>query len=44
MILVKHKNQGNLKAYFYFALEEYIMKNLLEEGKSFSLHGKLKVL
>lgn len=42
MILVKHKNQGNLKAYFYFALEEYIMKNLLEEGKSFFFTWKIK--
>lgn len=42
MILVKHKNQGNLKAYFYFALEEYIMKNLLKEDKEFFFTWKIK--
>lgn len=42
MILVKHKNQGNLKAYFYFALEEYIMKNLLKDDKEFFFTWQIK--
>ncbi|MGB0175157.1 MAG: lipoate--protein ligase [Acholeplasmataceae bacterium] len=35
MILIKHHNEGKLKPYFYFALEEYAMKELLSEDKSF---------
>lgn len=42
MILVKHNNNGNLKPYFYFALEEYIMKNLLKENKSFFFTWRIK--
>src|SRR5690554_61987 len=34
MILVKHKPiNTNLKPYFYFALEEYILKNVLKENE-----------
>ncbi len=35
MILVKYSNQGNLKPYFYFALEEYIMKYLLKDNQAY---------
>lgn len=35
MTLIKHNQQGNLKPYFYFALEEYAMKELLKKHDSF---------
>lgn len=35
MTLIKHNQQGNLKPYFYFALEEYAMKELLKIHDSF---------
>lgn len=35
MTLIKHKNSGNLEPYFYFALEEYVMKKLLSDNRSF---------
>lgn len=35
MTLIKHNNEGQLKPYFYFALEEYAMKHLLTKNKSF---------
>ena len=35
MTLIKHQQQGNLKPYFYFALEEYAMKVLLKKHDSF---------
>ena len=35
MTLIKHHNLGQLKPYFYFALEEYAMKTLLKEHESF---------
>lgn len=35
MTLIKHQQQGNLKPYFYFALEEYAMKELLKKHDSF---------
>ena len=35
MTLIKHNQQGNLKPYFYFALEEYAMKELLKTHDSF---------
>ncbi len=35
MTLIKHNQQGNLKPYFYFALEEYAMKELLKKYDSF---------
>ena len=38
MILVRHHNQGNLKPYFYFALEEYILTKLLKEGRNLFFH------
>ncbi len=35
MILIRHHNEGNLKPYFYFALEEYVLTRLLKEGESY---------
>ena len=42
MILVQHNNQGNLKPYFYFALEEYIMQNLLKADEAYFFTWKIK--
>lgn len=43
MILVRHNNQGNLKPYFYFALEEYILTEVLKDDESYfftwEIHG-----
>lgn len=42
MILVKHNNEGNLKPYFYFALEEYIMENLLKDDEAYFFTWEIK--
>ena len=42
MILVKHNNEGNLKPYFYFALEEYIMEKLLKDDEAYFFTWKIK--
>lgn len=43
MILIRHHNEGNLKPYFYFALEEYILKELLKDNETYfftwEIHG-----
>jgi lipoate---protein ligase len=43
MILVRHHNEGNLKPYFYFALEEYILTKLLKDDETYfftwEIHG-----
>lgn len=43
MILIRHHNEGNLKPYFYFALEEYIMTHFLKTGETYfftwEIHG-----
>lgn len=43
MILVRHHNEGNLKPYFYFALEEYILTHLLKDDETYfftwEIHG-----
>ncbi len=43
MILIRHHNEGNLKPYFYFALEEYVLTQLLKEGETYfftwEIHG-----
>lgn len=43
MILIRHHNEGQLKPYFYFALEEYILKNLLKNNETYfftwEIHG-----
>lgn len=41
MILVKHNNEGNLKPYFYFALEEYIMEHLLKDDEAYFFTWKI---
>jgi lipoate-protein ligase A len=35
MILVRHHNEGQLKPYFYFALEEYLLTEVLQEGQTY---------
>lgn len=43
MILIRHQNEGNLKPYFYFALEEYVLKHLLNNDETYfftwEIHG-----
>ena len=43
MILIRHHNEGNLKPYFYFALEEYILTELLKDDENYfftwEIHG-----
>jgi lipoate-protein ligase A len=43
MILIRHHNEGNLKPYFYFALEEYVLTTLLKDDETYfftwEIHG-----
>ena len=43
MILVRHHNEGNLKPFFYFALEEYVLTHLLKNDETYfftwEIHG-----
>ena len=43
MILIRHHNEGNLKPYFYFALEEYVLTHLLKDHETYfftwEIHG-----
>ncbi|HAX03106.1 MAG: lipoate--protein ligase [Tenericutes bacterium GWC2_34_14] len=43
MILIRHHNEGNLKPYFYFALEEYVLTHLLKNDETYfftwEIHG-----
>jgi len=43
MILIRHHNEGNLKPYFYFALEEYVLTHLLKDDETYfftwEIHG-----
>ncbi|MCK9235076.1 MAG: lipoate--protein ligase [Acholeplasmataceae bacterium] len=43
MILIRHHNEGNLKPYFYFALEEYLLNEKLKPGETYfftwEIHG-----
>ena len=43
MILIRHNNEGNLKPFFYFALEEYVLTHLLKEDETYfftwEIHG-----
>jgi len=43
MILVRHHNEGQLKPYFYFALEEYVLTHLLKDDETYfftwEIHG-----
>lgn len=42
MILIRHNNEGNLKPYFYFALEEYAYKHLLKDDETFFFTWEIK--
>src|SRR5690606_6756995 len=42
MILVKHHNEGNLEPYFYYALEHYVLNELLKEGETYFFTWKIK--
>ena len=43
MILVKHDNvETNLKPYFYFALEQYILENILKDDEAYFFTWKIK--
>jgi len=35
MILIRHNNEGNLKPFFYFALEEYVLTKLLKDDETY---------
>ncbi|HZJ89561.1 MAG TPA: lipoate--protein ligase, partial [Bacilli bacterium] len=35
VILVKHQNEGHLTPYFYFALEEYLLNEVLQDGETY---------
>ncbi len=43
MILIRHHNEGNLKPFFYFALEEYVLTHLLKDDETYfftwEIHG-----
>lgn len=43
MILIRHHNEGKLKPYFYFALEEYVLSHLLKDDETYfftwEIHG-----
>lgn len=42
MILVKFNKPKDLKPYFYFALEEYILNNLLKKNETFFFQWQIK--
>ncbi len=42
MILVKHHNEGNLSPYFYFALEQYILNEVLKPGETYYFTWRIK--
>lgn len=42
MILVKHNYDGNLTPYFYFALEQYILQELLKDDEVYFFTWKIK--
>ncbi|WP_341266781.1 lipoate--protein ligase [Candidatus Phytoplasma fraxini] len=42
MILVKFNKSTNFKPYFYFALEEYILNNLLKKNETFFFQWQIK--
>jgi lipoate---protein ligase len=43
MILIRHHNEGKLKPFFYFALEEYVLTTLLKDNETYfftwEIHG-----
>lgn len=42
MILVRHHNEGNLKPYFYFALEKYVLEHLLKDEETYFFTWRIK--
>ncbi|MEZ0180565.1 lipoate--protein ligase ['Camptotheca acuminata' phytoplasma] len=42
MILVKYNQRNDLKPYFYFALEEYILNNLVKKDQLFFFQWQIK--
>lgn len=42
MILVKHFNKGAYKPYFYFALEDYILSEVLKPGETYFFTWEIK--
>lgn len=42
MILVKHHHEGNLLPYFYFALEKYVLENLLKDNETYFFTWRIK--
>ncbi len=42
MILIRHKNEGQLKPFFYFALEEYVLQNLLKGDDTYFFTWEIK--
>lgn len=42
MILVKHQNAGNLEPYFYFALEDYLLNEVLKDGEAYFFTWEIK--
>lgn len=42
MILVKHHNEGNLEPYFYFALEQYVLNELLKGDETYFFTWRIK--
>lgn len=43
MILIRHHNEGQLKPYFYFAMEEYVLTHMLKDDETYfftwEIHG-----
>lgn len=42
MILVIHQNKGNFAPYFYFALEDYLLNEVLKEGETYFFTWQIK--
>lgn len=42
MILVKHHNEGNLEPFFYYALEAYVLNELLKGDETYFFTWKIK--
>jgi lipoate-protein ligase A len=42
MILVRHHHEGNYEPYFYFALEDYLLNEVLKDGESYFFTWEIK--
>ena len=42
MILVRHHNEGNYEPYFYFALEDYLLNEVLKDGEAYFFTWEIK--